>query len=84
MRALLKSFVILAVVSSIPDVSYSVAAAEAPGLSHRIAHHKEPRFPKATAWAPEPAAVEPSRPALETDGLSRSDDDCAAHGCIDH
>jgi hypothetical protein len=74
------SVMALGVAAAAPVMSDPLDTAGVPTSGHLTIHHRA-TFAKATALAA-PSPV-PSKPARETDGLSRNDDDCN-YGCIDH
>ena len=83
MNTLIKTALVLGIISSLPTAGYAVGA-EAPNTAHRTMLHHKGDLAKATALAPpRGAVVAPAAPLPETDGLSRSDEDCKM-GCIDH
>jgi hypothetical protein len=83
MNTLIKTALVLGIISFLPTAGYA-AGAEAPNTAQHRMLHPTGDLAKATALAPpRGAVVAPSAALPETDGLSRSDEDCKM-GCIDH
>lgn len=78
----------LAFILAVPLIALPALGAAAHEAGHKPAHHRVADFAKAKALlSPAPPVLSPAPlvpRTLETDGLSRKDEDCNRGGCIDH